>query len=460
MMSDCTLCGDKNLGKLVLPHPFNQLDSVWDSQAKGSWVILHISNDFDVSVFKCKPGIRILSLPTYNDQLSMTFIQCPNVTTKSVGFIAIGIKKQKPSTKNKFTTLQPGMINCNTFLCIVQGVFVSPSGELLYIFHKLRKSSTIGTTLSNLVNKYSNDPTTFCKVAFENEPTTALDYSVSFLYFNQIAGPTLAFSNAPNSINVEFGLPFIQARMQPDSWCNEWLSDDSNLRKCIKFDGTNVRNSKCKLRENRGTSRRSEANVNVGMDRLRYRFNDPTDVYYCLARPPMVDSPECKYQLVEYITKTTNNKIFVGAPLSKDEVAIFDEVYQQHTLLSSKEHNALLNSLLKQSGQSKIVALVVTPGKGNTEQVAIVLIPPDLDLPSSETITRLSSRVSKTTMTNLKDGAIEITPGFPIQWIYSWSFKKVMTLDHLHALQLACPHPKTTRTNAECCQGYYQNFGP
>ncbi len=269
-MSDCTLCGGKNLGKLVLPHPFHQLDSVWDSQAKGSWVILHISNDFDVSVFKCKPGIRILSLPTYNDQLSMTFIQCPNVTTKSVGFIAIGIKKEKPSTKNKFTTLQPGMINCNTFLCIVQGVFVSPSGELSYIFHKLRKSSTIGTTLSNLVNKYSNDPTTFCKVAFENEPTTALDYSVSFLYFNQIAGPTLAFSNAPNSINVEFGLPFIQARMQPNSWCNEWLSDDSNLRKCIKFDGTNVRNSKCKLRENRGTSRRSEANVNVGMDRLQY----------------------------------------------------------------------------------------------------------------------------------------------------------------------------------------------
>ncbi len=68
--------------------------------------------------------------------------------------------------------------------------------------------------------------------------------------------------------------------------------------------------------------------------------------------------------------------------------------------------------------------------------------------------------MSKTTASGLKDGAIEIDYGFPIQWIYSWPFEKVMMLDHLSALQQAYPHPRTTQTNAECCQGYYQNFGP
>ncbi len=40
------------------------------------------------------------------------------------------------------------------------------------------------------------------------------------------------------------------------------------------------------------------------------------------------------------------------------------------------------------------------------------------------------------------------------------AIQEVMTLEHLSALQQANPHPKTTCTNAECCQGYYQNFGP
>ncbi len=119
-----------------------------------------------------------------------------------------------------------------------------------------------------------------------------------------------------------------------------------------------------------------------------------------------------------------------------------------------------MNSLLKQSGQSKIACFIVTPGDSNTEQVVIVLLPPGLDLPSDDSITQLSSRVSKTTASGLKDGAIEINNGFPIQWIYSWPFEKVLTLDHLSALQQAYPHPRTIRTNAECCQGYYQNFDP
>ncbi len=114
-------------------------------EEKGSWIILHVSNDFDVSVFKCKPGIKILASNTYNSHNSMTFIQCPNVTKKSVVFIAIRIEKQQQSTKNEFTTLEDGINNHHAFLCIVQVVFLSPLQELSYIYHKLQNSSIIGT---------------------------------------------------------------------------------------------------------------------------------------------------------------------------------------------------------------------------------------------------------------------------------------------------------------------------
>ncbi len=49
-----------------------------------------------------------------------------------------------------------------------------------------------------------------------------------------------------------------------------------------------------------------------------------------------------------------------------------------------------------------------------------------------------------TTASGLKDGAIKIDNGFPIQLIYSWPFEKVTMLDHLSALQQAYPHPRTT----------------
>ncbi len=153
MMSDCISLHGKILGRLILPPPFHELETVWDSRAKGSWIIVHVSNDFDVSVFKCRPGIRILDSTTYNSHNSMTFIQCPNVTKKSVGFIAIGIEKKQQSTKNEFTKLKDGIINRHAFMCIVQGVFLSPLGELSYIYHKLQNSSIIRTSLQYLIQK-------------------------------------------------------------------------------------------------------------------------------------------------------------------------------------------------------------------------------------------------------------------------------------------------------------------
>ncbi len=460
MMSDGILGGGNINGRLVLPHPFHHLESVWDSRAKGSWILVNISNNFEVSVLKCKPGVQLLSSKNYNSHNSITLIQCPNVTKKSVGFVAIGIEKERQSINNEFTTLQDGILHRKTFLCIVQGIFLSPSGELSYIFHKLRPFSTIQTSLTQLISKYVDDQTTFCKIVFEHQPTTALDSSISFLYLNQITGPRMEACDAHNNVNVERGVPFIQARMQPDSWCNEWLSDDNHLRRCIKFEAVKERNNKCELKTSRGKSRRSKSNGNVGMQRLCRRTDDMTDVYYCVPRLPLVEGPDSKFQLVEYITETSNKTIFVGAPLKKNEIEIFDSIYQQHTHLSTTEHNALLNSLLKKSGRSKMACFIVTPGDSNTEQVAIVLLPQGSDFPSDNSITKLSSRVSKTTASGLKDGAIEIDYGFPIQWIYSWPFEKVMTLDHLSALQQAYPHPRTIRTNAECCHGYYQNFGP
>ncbi len=243
-------------GNIVLPIPFQEMTTIFDHQAKGSWIMVNVSSDWEVSVLKCRPGIRILASTTYNDHDAVTFIQCPNVTRKSSGFIAIGTYQDSQSTVNAFSAMDDGIITADTFLWIVQGVFLSPSGELCYIYHFLRPLTVIRSLLPMLMRKYYDDAQTFCKIAFKNSPSTAIDSSVSFLYLNQIAGPTMSSWSRSSNISIEKGTPFIQASLQPDSWCSTWLSDQSIVRKVIKFDTLEENNWKCKLKGKRPKNRR------------------------------------------------------------------------------------------------------------------------------------------------------------------------------------------------------------
>ncbi len=253
MMSVSTNSCDRVIGgNVVLPTPFHKLSSIYDHRAKGSWIMVNLLSDWEVCVLKCHPGIRIVATATYKAHDSITFIHCPNVTKKSSCYIAIGMYKDTLSCVNAFSALDNGIITRSTFLCIVQGIFVSPSGKLCYIYHCLRRSSVIGSTISSLMTKYNEDPQTFCKIASANTPTTALDSLVSFLYLNQIAGPTMSSWSMSSNINIESGTPFIKASLQPDSWCLTWLSNDSQLRKCIKSEKLEEVNWKCQLKQKQG----------------------------------------------------------------------------------------------------------------------------------------------------------------------------------------------------------------
>ncbi len=94
------------------------------------------------------------------------------------------------------------------------------------------------------------------------------------------------------------------------------------------------------------------------------------------------------------------------------------------------------------------------------QAVTIVLLTPDLELPTGNDVSKLTSRISKKNYPSVSDGVVKISSeGFACQWIYFLPFKKVMTKDHLHALKKASSYPRTNQTNAECCEGYYKNFG-
>lgn len=124
-----------------------------------------------------------------------------------------------------------------------------------------------------------------------------------------------------------------------------------------------VQDWKCELKPKQAKKKRDVSKVNVGLERLCHHANNPTGAYYCIPQDPIIVSPQSKFELIEYITDTSENIIFISAPLTKEEVAILDEVHQQHTYLSAKEHNTLLDTLLEEKGRSKIICVALSPGK-------------------------------------------------------------------------------------------------
>mmetsp|Transcript_28133 Transcript_28133/g.57413 ORF Transcript_28133/g.57413 Transcript_28133/m.57413 type:complete len:140 (-) Transcript_28133:457-876(-) len=99
----------KQWGLVNLPLPFHELNTVWDPRAKGSWIMVQVNTNWDVNVLKCRPGIRIIASTTYDSQEGMTFIQCHNVTQKSVRFLAIVIHKKTQSNVNEFSSCKDGI---------------------------------------------------------------------------------------------------------------------------------------------------------------------------------------------------------------------------------------------------------------------------------------------------------------------------------------------------------------
>ncbi len=142
-------------GDIVLPH---EITSVFNHCAKGLRLMVNLSSNWEVSVLKCQPGIRIITSTTYKENESITFIQCPNVTQKSSRFIVIGTYKDQQSPVNIFSAMDDSIITVNTFLSLVKGVCLFHSGELCYIYHQLRTPNVIRTSLSSLLKKYHDDP--------------------------------------------------------------------------------------------------------------------------------------------------------------------------------------------------------------------------------------------------------------------------------------------------------------
>ncbi len=138
------------------------------------------------------------------------------------------------------------------------------------------------------------------------------DFSTCFLYQNQISGSSLSSWMVSPNVHLEKGTPLIQASMQPVSWCSQWLSDDSVLSKNLKFKEMDENHWKCKIKQDRGKSRQDISKVNILMQILHHQTSDPTDVFYCHKREPIIQGPESEFQLIQYITEMSDNIIFIS----------------------------------------------------------------------------------------------------------------------------------------------------
>ena len=463
---------------VILPKPFNELHAVFDGKAKGAAIMVALSSTWEVTVFKCSPNIRLIANGHDAKLSSAFFMQCPNVEHSSVGFVCVAMIKQNANCqkRNAFQKLRDGFVTDTCFLCISQGVYhCSRTGESYVLLHKL-KVQTSSERLAEVMERFAWDDYGFVCQVFDQKPITVKLNDVSLVYLNQIAGPFLRTWNLSQATYHENGVPFLEARLQPDVWCNKYINNLSHIHPFIQLPPSTWRQH-CKLLPKQHVKKVCKKRKNIGkqlligrkcigMQRLTLRHKNETDIFICKQREPTpkytIDpitgkKSQIKFQLFEYLT-ALDSPFVIAAPLTIEQCDHMDRVFKEFTHLSKEEYNSILNDLLRETSQEKMVFIRHTLMKTTTDSFIVSLLPAGESMPTGTGITSVSSRVSKMTIPNNKFGALDVKHGTPVQWGYSWPFEPILNNTACKFIMDTLPIGSTKRY-CTSHTGRYQNLG-
>ncbi len=385
----------------------------------------------------------------------MTFMECPNMTYNQT--CLLGIVIENTSIRNQFKLVFPGVVMTNQHrLCLCQGPFFNNQGDVCIAYHVMREKSDLNRTLLEIVEG-SNDSLEFCTALFCPKPVVCKYTDVSILYLNQIGGPVHHSWNFCNRIFDECGLPFLESRLQPDSWCNQYISNFLSNMTNISFEDMKIAEN-CNLINRVNPHDKNNCFENLNMNKTFHRSKSQTDVFFCIPQIDFLQHFQKKIHLVEYLT---NSPSFISAVvLDEDQYRIFEAVHKKKKILSKTEHNNLLSDLMHKAGTEKINLLNLSPLKfGTTMCYIISLLPKGTQLPSGPEYKRVSSTICKSRLDQNAGGAIDVKHGFPVQNVFPWPYKRVLKRKHVLFVNKCIPRHGTCRTTSQCVTGCYQNLG-
>ncbi len=139
----------------------------------------------------------------------------------------------------------------------------------------------IDHTLLEIV-KGSKDSLEFCTALFCPKPVVSKCTDVSILYLNQICGPTHLSWNFCNRIFDECGLPFLESRLQPDSWCNQYISNSlSKMCNKLSFEDMELAEN-CEIINRVNPHNKNNSFDNLNMNKTFKQSKFQTDVFFCI----------------------------------------------------------------------------------------------------------------------------------------------------------------------------------
>lgn len=438
-----------------LPPPFNILNSVHDSSAKGSWIIVLLNSDLNVYVYKCPPQVRIQYSPSYLNHSVMTFIECSNHTYQSVGLLGVMLKKFKSVNADEY--LQSNVtLKGEGSLCLCQGVVQNKLGEFFFVVHNMR--STCSSTLFEQLARTTTNALTVCKELFQEKLTIYREKDVSIIYLNQIGGPRHSGWKTTPRLFSENGKLFIESSLQPDSWCNSFINEETHnfnfltMADIIPRTGGEVKNREYYFK------RKDEIFSNLGMNNLFHLSQQPTDVFYCIHHQSIIQDKKQRIQLIELLTDSLYFTFAV--PVTENQYQKFESLYKKKSSVSIKEHNSLLLSLVEENGMNVIKLTNLSPQRFQcTDSYMISLISEGSHIPVDKGITRVSETIFKKRLKNNLCGSLDVDYGCVVQYVYSWPYKRVLEKCHVLFLNNCIPRCNSNRKTVKCTTGCYQNLG-
>ncbi len=457
---DDYLYSSKSLEKfspLTLPPPFNIVKVLYDASAKGSWLIVMIDSNLRIYLYKCPPYVRIQYDIHYTNHKVMTFIECSNFSKNKIGLI--GVVLMKSGKGNQFLKMDVNVpIEGDGSICLCQGIFQNSDGEFCFLVHRIKDNLSSLCSLKEIFS-ITRDTVSLCRELFQNELTVYREKEVSILYLNQIGGPSHCDWNSHPRLFTENGLLFVESRLQPDSWCNQFINVATTEYPLMSCHQMTVRNGfRLKNRVNYRKSP-SHPTVKLGMNKMHFHSQLPTDVFYCIPHERLItDNKNETIQLVELLTGSPYT--VTAVPITQNQFQKFESKYKENNSISVKDHNSFLLDLMKENGMNVIELTILSPGRHDcTESYIISLLPKGSKLPIGDDISKVSSTINKRRMKSNKYGSFDVDHGCPIQFVYPWPYERIVSRRHVLLLKQCIPHCNSSRSVAKCTTGCYQNLG-
>ena len=353
------------------------------------------------------------------------------------------------------------------------------------------------------MERFASNTDLFVQSLFTSQVLTAKAATITFIYLQQILGPSLKDWNIPQPVYIDEmndNLVTIEMARNPNIWTDRYIdSSTDSLKNMFQFDAWSTKQlllPPLSKRAKKNIMKSRNPILKLGMPKLQRRSKDESDLFLCKRRADLINSVKdhnpdrflswwvphsaptnelwwlpmtTKYStsyVLEYVLHP-NSPVVILAELHEGQYEYVQAVGREYNVctctsascrkhMTTTRYNQMLDYLLYSVGRDKIVLLRQTINDNTTSTARISLLASD-KVPDNKSL-KVTGNIHKLTVDNTLHGDLDDKGGLVIQHIFECPVNNVgITLRHVKLVEET--FKKGTPRTSTNIKGLYQNIG-